>query len=96
MDSRQVHRKYALKPRPQLAREAARVRHDSLTKEAQGATLHKAIGHIENAQTTSSPPRPPPKKTQKSRSSLKSPIETITASDLELGRKFKPIVPHQC
>ena len=50
----------------------------------------------ERAQKSSTPPVPPLEKTQQSKRSFKSPIETITASDLELTRKSKLIALHRC
>lgn len=49
-----------------------------------------------NAQKPGAPPEAPLRKPRKSRGSMTSPIEMSTASDLELMRKFKPIVQHQC
>ena len=49
-----------------------------------------------NAQEPSAPRNAPLRKTRKSKSTVTSSVEISTASNLELMRKSKPIVQHQC
>ena len=63
--------------------------------------LEKARSRITSPTKTAPKPlaprlRTPFGTTRTSKSSVTSPIETSTASNLELTRKFKPIVQHQC
>ena len=62
--------------------------------------LDKARSHItspsEKAQKPSAPLKPALGKTRKSKCSITSSIEMSTASNLELTRKSKPNVQHQC
>ena len=62
--------------------------------------LDKARSQItsrsEKAQKPSAPLKPPLGKTRRSKRSITSSIEMSTASNLELTRKSKPIVQHQC
>ena len=56
----------------------------------------RIASHSGKAQKTSAPLKAPVKKTRMSKRSMTSSIEMSTASNLELTRKSKPIVQHQC
>ena len=56
----------------------------------------RIVSHSGKAQKTSAPLKAPLGKTRTSKLSMTSSIEMSTASNLELTRKSKPIVQHQC
>ena len=95
------HRATLKNQRPDKARARRSLRSEVDQRDAlKNQRLDKARSRInsrsEKAQKSSAPLKPPLGKTRKSKRSVTSSIEMSTASNLELTRKSKPILQHQC
>ena len=94
------HRATLKKQRPDKARARSLRAEIDQPDARKNQRLDKARPHInsrsEKAQNPSAPLKSPLGKTRNSKRSVTSSIEMSTASNLELTRKSKPILQHQC